>query len=87
MAGGAVRAVVEAAGIKDILSKVLGTNNQASNVYATIEALSKLRPVKPKKIKEEVRVLEQEAPKEVKSVKSPKTKVAVKKKVVSNEVK
>src|SRR3989338_6796712 len=67
IAGGAVRAVVEAAGVKDILSKVLGTNNQASNVYATIEALSKLRPVKPKKIKEEVRVLEQEAPKEDKS--------------------
>ncbi|MCH8820973.1 30S ribosomal protein S5 [Patescibacteria group bacterium] len=44
IAGGAVRAVVEAAGIKDILSKVLGTSNQASNVYATLEALSKLRP-------------------------------------------
>ena len=43
IAGGAVRAVVEAAGIKDILSKVLGTSNQASNVYATLEALSKLR--------------------------------------------
>ena len=43
IAGGAVRAVVEAAGIKDILSKVLGTSNQASNVYATIEALSVLR--------------------------------------------
>ena len=44
IAGGAVRAVVEAAGIRDILSKVLGTNNQASNVYATIYALEKLRP-------------------------------------------
>lgn len=43
IAGGAVRAVVEAAGIKDILSKVLGTSNQASNVYATIEALSQLK--------------------------------------------
>lgn len=45
IAGGAVRAVIEAAGIKDILSKVLGTSNQASNVYATLEALSKLREV------------------------------------------
>lgn len=43
IAGGAVRAVVELAGIKDILSKVLGTNNKISNVYATIEALTKLK--------------------------------------------
>jgi small subunit ribosomal protein S5 len=45
IAGGAVRAVVEAAGIRDILSKVLGTSNKASNVYATLQALSKLRSV------------------------------------------
>src|SRR3990167_3591242 len=45
IAGGAVRAVVEAAGIRDILSKVLGTSNQASNVYATLEALRNLRNV------------------------------------------
>ncbi len=44
IAGGAVRAVVDAAGIRDIVSKVLGTNNQASNVYATIEALKRLKP-------------------------------------------
>ena len=44
IAGGAIRAVVEAAGIKDVSSKVLGTNNQASNVYATFEALKRLQP-------------------------------------------
>lgn len=42
-AGGAVRAVVEAAGIRDIVSKILGTDNKASNVYATFEALQRLR--------------------------------------------
>lgn len=42
IAGGAVRVVVEAAGIKNISSKVLGTKNQASNVYATLEALRRL---------------------------------------------
>lgn len=42
IAGGAVRSVVEAAGIRNISSKILGTNNKASNVYATFEALKKL---------------------------------------------
>lgn len=46
IAGGAVRVVVEAAGISDIVSKSLGTKNKASNVYATLQALSKLREVK-----------------------------------------
>ena len=43
IAGGAIRAVVEAAGIRDIVSKILGSKNQASNVYATMEALKSLR--------------------------------------------
>lgn len=43
IAGGAVRAVVESAGIRNISSKVLGTKNQASNVYATLEALKSLQ--------------------------------------------
>jgi small subunit ribosomal protein S5 len=43
IAGGAVRAVVEAAGIRDVVSKILGSKNQASNVYATLEALKQLK--------------------------------------------
>jgi len=42
IAGGAVRSVVSLAGIQNISSKVLGTDNKASNVYATIEALKRL---------------------------------------------
>ncbi len=45
-AGGAVRVVVEAAGVHDVVSKILGTKNQASNVYATLQALKKLRKIK-----------------------------------------
>lgn len=43
IAGGAVRPVVEAAGIRNISSKIMGTRNKVSNAYATLEALKKLR--------------------------------------------
>jgi small subunit ribosomal protein S5 len=43
IAGGVVRTVAQAAGIKDLVAKMLGTNNKISNVYATIEALKILK--------------------------------------------
>lgn len=48
-AGGSVRVVVEAAGIKDLVSKILGSNNKINNVYATIEGLKRLKVLKRKK--------------------------------------
>lgn len=75
IAGGPVRAVVEAAGIRDISAKILGTSNKASNVHATFEALQEMRRlvdirgISLKSVAEEEReqqALEKEAQREAK---------------------
>lgn len=43
IAGGAVRPILELAGIKDIRTKCIGTNNPGNVVRATMKALSELR--------------------------------------------
>jgi small subunit ribosomal protein S5 len=43
IAGGAVRAVLEAAGVRDILSKTHGSTNPVNVTWATIQALRSLR--------------------------------------------
>lgn len=46
IAGGAVRTILEVAGIKNALSKSLGSTNKANTAYATIAALESLVPAK-----------------------------------------
>lgn len=42
IAGGAVRSVVEAAGLENIVCKIMGSNNKMNNVWATFEALKEI---------------------------------------------
>lgn len=43
IAGGPVRSVVELAGIKDIVSKIVGSKNKSVNVWAALKALTSLK--------------------------------------------
>ena len=49
IAGGPMRVVMEAAGIKDAVGKILGTKNKISNVYATLKALESIATIVERK--------------------------------------
>ena len=45
IAGGAVRSILELAGVSDVLSKVIGSRTSVNVVYATLDALKSMRTV------------------------------------------
>lgn len=49
IAGGPMRVVLEAAGVRDAVGKILGTNNKTTNVYATLKALETISKIKSRK--------------------------------------
>lgn len=49
IAGGPMRVVLEAAGVRDAVGKILGTSNKASNVYATLKALKTISVIENRK--------------------------------------
>ncbi len=46
IAGGVVRTVLEVAGVKNVLSKSLGSTNKINTAYATVKALEEMVPRK-----------------------------------------
>jgi small subunit ribosomal protein S5 len=62
IAGGSIRAVLEACGIKDILTKSLGNSNHINVARATIVALTSLKNIKEELAKRKVTVKSGEAP-------------------------
>lgn len=85
IAGGPIRAVVEAAGIRDISSKILGSSNQSSSVYATFEALRQIRKIvdiKGIKLRSIAEIEKEEKMKEKELVQAKQPRVDAQKEIV-----
>jgi small subunit ribosomal protein S5 len=80
---GGVRTILEVAGVKDALSKSLGSTNKANTAYATIAALESLAPAKSWITRQShptaAKTVAAEKPAEGTTAKEPVVKVAVKK--------
>lgn len=77
IAGGPLRKIIELAGIKDILSKCIGSNNRVINSQATVMALGQLKElpwVKQKLQPKEEEKKEEKPEKEAKKAKAEKSK-------------
>jgi small subunit ribosomal protein S5 len=64
IAGGAVRAVLEAAGIRDVLSKSLGSNNPVNVAKATMDGLLQLMTVRAAFDRRGIKLAERQEPEE-----------------------
>jgi small subunit ribosomal protein S5 len=62
IAGGALRTVLDHAGVKNVLSKRFGTGNKLVNAQAIIKALQKLRPARGKQVDPDAPVADKSAP-------------------------
>lgn len=81
IAGGVVRTILEVAGVKNVLSKSLGSTNKANTAYATLAALESMVPSK------NWITTSKRAPEAKKTTKAASTKPAVDTKPAAKEVK
>ncbi len=74
IAGGVVRVILELAGIRNVTSKILGTNNKVTNAKCTIEALRSLKKVERQKREEKKIQKTEESKQKEEVVKTEKVK-------------
>lgn len=79
IAGGVARAILELAGIKNVTSKVLGTNNKINNARCTFAALASLRQSGKKNSAAKVKAVNEEVKENKEENKVPAPKTAAKK--------
>lgn len=73
IAGGAVRVILELAGVHNITSKILGTNNKVNIVKCTIDALNNLKKVEVKNNKKNNTKTDKKVVEKVEKKETPKT--------------